>query len=51
MGKETEGYCVKCKAKREIKDAKVVTNDKGRRMTKGVCPVCGTKMTRFLPSK
>lgn len=46
-----EGYCVKCRQKRQIKDGRVETTDKGRRMAKGVCPKCGTKVTRFLPSE
>ena len=50
-----QAYCVKCKEKREIKDAKEVTlKGKGgttRRAMTGTCPVCGTKMFRFLPSK
>jgi hypothetical protein len=45
-----EGYCVKCREKRDIKSGVVSENDKGRRMVKGVCPVCGTNVTRFLPS-
>jgi len=45
-----EAYCVKCKAKREMKEGKIVTNEKGRRMAKGICPECGTKMTKFLKS-
>jgi len=48
-----EAYCVKCREKREIKDAKeIIMKGKGgteRRAMKGVCPVCGTKMFRFLP--
>jgi hypothetical protein len=44
-------YCVKCKEKREMQNAQVVTNDKGRRQAKGTCPVCGTKMTLFLKSE
>ena len=47
---EFQAYCVKCKAKRMMKDAKVVTNEKGRRQAKGVCPECGTKMNLFLKS-
>jgi len=47
-----EGYCVKCKAKREIQDAKeVAMKGKGgvaRRAMTGVCPKCGTKMFRIL---
>lgn len=46
-----EGYCVKCKAKRSIKNGTVVTSDKGRRMAKGICPVCGTKVNKFLPKE
>jgi hypothetical protein len=45
---EYEAYCVKCKAKRVMKDAKVVTNKRGRKMAKGICPKCGTKMNLFL---
>lgn len=48
---EFEGYCVKCREKRAIKDGKEETSAKGRRMAKGTCPTCGTKVTRFLPSK
>ena len=43
-----EGYCVKCKAKREIKDAKEVTMANGRKALKGVCPKCGTGMFKIL---
>ncbi len=47
MAEKYEGYCVKCKAKREF-DGEVTTTDNGRRMAKGTCPVCGTKMNRIL---
>ncbi|QQG40027.1 MAG: hypothetical protein HYS81_01285 [Candidatus Aenigmatarchaeota archaeon] len=43
----TEAYCVKCKQKREMKDAKAVTMKNGKKATKGVCPVCGTGMYRI----
>jgi hypothetical protein len=46
-----EAYCVKCKAKRMMKEVQIVTNDKGRRQAKGVCPECGTKMNLFLKSE
>ena len=42
-----EGYCVKCRAKREIKDAKAITMKNGKPATQGVCPNCGTKMFRI----
>jgi hypothetical protein len=46
-----EGYCVKCRKKREIKNGTISVSTSGRRMVQGVCPVCGTKVTRFLPSE
>jgi len=46
-----EAYCVKCRQKREMKNERTETTDKGRRVAKGQCPVCGTNMTRFLPAK
>jgi len=50
-----EGYCVKCKAKREMSDAQEVSM-KGRggtkrRAMKGKCPKCGTGMYRILGNK
>jgi hypothetical protein len=41
------GYCVKCKATREIKDAKQITMKNGRPATQGICPVCGTKIFKI----
>lgn len=43
-----EGYCVKCKTKRSVKNGQVKTSAKGQKMVQGACPVCGTKVTRFL---
>ena len=43
-----EGYCVKCKDKKEIKDAAEVTMKNGRKAMKGKCPSCGTGMFRIL---
>ena len=48
---EFEGYCVKCRTKRTIKQGTVVKTSKGRPMAKGVCPVCSTTVTRFLSEK
>ena len=42
-----EAYCVKCKAKREIKDAVHITMKNGRPATEGKCPECGTKMFKI----
>ncbi|HUK79298.1 MAG TPA: DUF5679 domain-containing protein [Nitrososphaerales archaeon] len=35
---------MKCRTKREIKDPQSVTMKNGRHATKGVCPVCGTRL-------
>jgi len=43
-----EAYCVKCKATREMKNVENTTSKNGRKMAKGVCPTCGTKMNKFL---
>jgi hypothetical protein len=42
-----EGYCVKCKEKREF-EGEVVTLKNGRPAAKGICTVCGTKIMKFL---
>ena len=42
-----QGYCMKCKEKREMKDAKADKMANGRDCVKGVCPDCGTKMFRI----
>jgi hypothetical protein len=42
-----QAYCMKCRTKREIKNAKSVTMKNGKPATQGVCPVCGTKMFRI----
>ena len=44
---KVEGYCVKCKTKRQMKNAKKVTLPNGRHAAQGVCPECGTKMFRI----
>lgn len=41
------GYCVKCKEKRDFEGEVTVTKT-GMRMAKGKCPVCGTTMNRIL---
>ena len=44
----TEAYCTKCRTKREMSDPKAVTLATGRHALQGACPVCGTKLTRFV---
>ena len=43
-----DAYCVKCKAKKDMKDAKQVKMKNGRPAMKGKCPDCGTGMYRIL---
>jgi predicted RNA-binding Zn-ribbon protein involved in translation (DUF1610 family) len=40
-------YCVKCKAKREMKTPANITMKNGKKAVQGVCPVCGTKLFRI----
>jgi len=47
VAEKYEGYCVKCKDKREF-DGEVKVSESGRRMAQGPCPVCSTKMNRIL---
>lgn len=42
-----EGYCVKCKSKREMLNEKKVTMKNGRPATQGTCSVCSTKMFKI----
>ena len=44
----SEAFCVKCKAKKEMKDVVEVTTKNGRPMLKGVCPTCGGKLSLFI---
>jgi len=47
----SEGYCVKCKAKKEITDAVEEVMKNGRKAIKGKCPTCGTVMFKILGGK
>jgi hypothetical protein len=42
-----EGYCVKCREKREF-DGAIVELANGRNAAQGTCPTCGTKMNRMM---
>jgi hypothetical protein len=42
-----EAYCVKCKAKKEIKEPTQVTMKNGRPAVQGVCPDCSTKLFKI----
>ena len=46
-----EGYCVKCKSKKEISDAVEELMKNGRKAIKGKCPTCGVVMFKILGGK
>jgi hypothetical protein len=39
-----KAYCMKCRAKKEMKNVKAVTMKNGRAASQGICTTCGTKM-------
>ena len=41
-----QAYCMKCRGKKEMKDAKATTMKNGQPATQGKCLVCGTRMFR-----
>lgn len=47
MATPVEAYCVKCKAKKVMKNDQDVTLKNGRPAVRGVCPDCGTGMFRI----
>lgn len=42
-----QAYCVKCREKRDMKDAKTIIMKNARPAVTGACVVCGTKMFRI----
>lgn len=46
-----DGYCVKCKARKEIADGVEVITKNGRKAIKGKCPTCGAAMFKNLGGK
>jgi DNA topoisomerase I len=42
-----EAYCVKCREKREVLNPEADFNSVGTPVTRGICPVCGTKLFRI----
>lgn len=48
MAEETiTAYCVKCRAKRDVKNPQAVMTEGNRPATKGTCPVCGSTIFRM----
>ena len=44
---QMQAYCVKCRAKKEMRDPKPIVMKNGRPATQGTCPTCGIKMFRI----
>jgi hypothetical protein len=42
-----QAYCVKCREKRDIRDAVAVTMSNGKPATRGICSVCGTAVFKI----
>jgi hypothetical protein len=42
-----EAYCIKCKAKKELKDPIPVVMKNGKPAIQGICSVCGTRVHRM----
>lgn len=42
-----QAYCVKCRAKQDMRNAKTIVMKNGRPAVQGECVVCGTKMFRI----
>lgn len=42
-----QAYCMKCRKKQDIVDAKVMVMKNGREATHGKCKECGTKVFRI----
>ena len=41
------GYCLKCRTKRDMENAESIKMRNGRPATQGKCPVCSTKMFKI----
>lgn len=46
-----EAYCMKCKAKKEMKDPQEGLTKNGKPIVKGTCPDCGTTICKIGATK
>ncbi len=42
-----QAYCMKCRSKKEVKNAKAITMKNGKPATQGTCSTCGTKVFKI----
>jgi len=45
------GYCMRCRAHREMKDVVNLSMKNGRNAVKGACNTCGAGMYKILPAE
>ena len=43
-----QGHCMKCKTKRDMKNATLSATLRGTYMGKGICTTCGTRMSAIM---
>ena len=48
ISKRIRAYCIKCQAKREMKNPVMITLKNGRRAVQGTCSKCGSKMSQMM---
>ncbi len=46
-----QGYCMRCRDHREMKDVVKLSMKNGRNAVRGVCPNCGAGMYKILPNE
>jgi hypothetical protein len=42
-----QGYCMKCRSMKDMKNPKPITMKNGKPANQGVCPSCGTKIFKI----
>jgi predicted GH43/DUF377 family glycosyl hydrolase len=50
IGEAIQGFCLKCRRTRQIKDPRHIMLN-GRHAVQGICPKCGSKMSRLIKSR
>lgn len=50
-GEGIEAYCVRCREKRPMQNPKPTVTKNGRNALEGSCPICGTRLFRFVSNQ
>jgi len=43
-------YCLRCRKKVEVQNPEEIITKNNRKALKGLCPICSTRLFKFLPS-